>query len=836
MAIYNITETAYAGLQVAQAGMLVTSQNVTGSSVAGFTRRNANTVMDALAPNSLQLNGTSFAVDGFTREYSSLVGAQMLSQQAKSSYSDTLVQYTSPLNSLVSDQNTGLTSSLSTFFNAMGTYAADPTSMPAASAITAASNDVANRMAGMSAIVSNLKSQAQSGLGDTITQVNTLLPELASINHQITNATNPGNGAPSADLLDERDRILSSLQKLVGGQSLINGDGTATQLVNGIPLVERSISNKLLISNDKTKISVQFNSKDSIGNPNLQPEASISGGQAGALLNVINNFVPSIEQRLNSLAIGLVKVVNQAGQPASGLPTKLPIFGFKVDSNIYSSLSGGDLTSSIPDITSMQDLQNLYSGLANAVSADSTLKYGALPGTANSQITSIVAQPSAARGVYTFSQGIGANSNQVTLAVTLNGNTTSQTATVANSALGASQTLNFDKLGIAVTLANPIAYAVPTDSGLSSGSNPGSANTNIDTIVVSGNATQGTYSLSQGTGNQNNQLSMSGLVNGSLVTQTLTLAQGSQSLNFDKFGISIPLKNYSQDAASKIAADIATAGSISVSAGNFNIPTSSGLKGGNLLTSYTSVASDGITLSTSASTGTYSFTTDHAGNLTLSGTYNGTAMTQTVALPQNFNTGTNTLNFSQFGISINLKSTAVDNGIDIANAMAIQPNSKVTVAPSLDTATTLAHALAGNGASGLTIDVSGAANDLQNYGLTAANFISVAPNDPSMYMNGSTPIINSVTANAVSKMGNIFGDSVASLTSDVGNQVATWNNTQKSDTAVLNNLTTQFNSISGVNLDEEAANLLKYQQLYAASSKVLQTGNQMFSALLAIMN
>ena len=41
---------------------------------------------------------------------------------------------------------------------------------------------------------------------------------------------------------------------------------------------------------------------------------------------------------------------------------------------------------------------------------------------------------------------------------------------------------------------------------------------------------------------------------------------------------------------------------------------------------------------------------------------------------------------------------------------------------------------------------------------------------------------------------------------------------------------------SGVNLDEEAANLLKYQQLYSASTKVLQTGNQMFNSLLMIMN
>jgi flagellar hook-associated protein FlgK len=120
--------------------------------------------------------------------------------------------------------------------------------------------------------------------------------------------------------------------------------------------------------------------------------------------------------------------------------------------------------------------------------------------------------------------------------------------------------------------------------------------------------------------------------------------------------------------------------------------------------------------------------------------------------------------------------------------------------------------------------------------LTAANFISVAPSDPNAYMNGTSSIISSNAANVVSQMSGVFAETVANLTSDVGNHVATALNTQKSDTAVMNNLTSQFNSISGVNLDEEAANLLKYQQLYAASSKVLQTGNQMFSALLAIMN
>ena len=173
-----------------------------------------------------------------------------------SSYSDTLVQYTQSIDSLVSDQNTGLTSALTTFFNAMGTYAADPTSTTSSAAITASANNVASRLNGVATIADTLLSNSKSGLTDTVRQVNTLLPELAAINAKITAGTSPGNTAPSADLMDERDRILSSLQKLVGGQSLINGDGTATQLVNGIPLVERAVANTLTISSDQTQIEI----------------------------------------------------------------------------------------------------------------------------------------------------------------------------------------------------------------------------------------------------------------------------------------------------------------------------------------------------------------------------------------------------------------------------------------------------------------------------------------------------------------------------------------------------------------------------------------------------
>lgn len=41
-------------------------------------------------------------------------------------------------------------------------------------------------------------------------------------------------------------------------------------------------------------------------------------------------------------------------------------------------------------------------------------------------------------------------------------------------------------------------------------------------------------------------------------------------------------------------------------------------------------------------------------------------------------------------------------------------------------------------------------------------------------------------------------------------------------------------SLSGVNLDEEAANMLKYQQAYQAASKILEIGNKLFDTILSL--
>ena len=76
------------------------------------------------------------------------------------------------------------------------------------------------------------------------------------------------------------------------------------------------------------------------------------------------------------------------------------------------------------------------------------------------------------------------------------------------------------------------------------------------------------------------------------------------------------------------------------------------------------------------------------------------------------------------------------------------------------------------------------------------------------------------------------GRAYSQLVSQVGGAGALADNDLATQTAVYNQATSSQQSVSGVNLDEEAANLVRYQQAYQASAQVISTANSIFSALL----
>jgi flagellar hook-associated protein 1 len=79
-----------------------------------------------------------------------------------------------------------------------------------------------------------------------------------------------------------------------------------------------------------------------------------------------------------------------------------------------------------------------------------------------------------------------------------------------------------------------------------------------------------------------------------------------------------------------------------------------------------------------------------------------------------------------------------------------------------------------------------------------------------------------------------FNDAYAQLVSTVGNKARQVQIANTAQTSLTAQIRSAQQSVSGVNQDEETANLLMFQQMYQANAKVIQTASSMFDAVLGI--
>lgn len=120
-------------------------------------------------------------------------------------------------------------------------------------------------------------------------------------------------------------------------------------------------------------------------------------------------------------------------------------------------------------------------------------------------------------------------------------------------------------------------------------------------------------------------------------------------------------------------------------------------------------------------------------------------------------------------------------------------------------------------------------------GKGAAASLSVAISDPSLIAASSDGTAGSNgNVQAMYALGNqsiVQGQTptgyYSNIVFQVGNAASNATAQQTASSAVLQQLNDQLSSVSGVSLDEEAANMVRYQQAYAASSQVVSAINTM---------
>jgi len=112
---------------------------------------------------------------------------------------------------------------------------------------------------------------------------------------------------------------------------------------------------------------------------------------------------------------------------------------------------------------------------------------------------------------------------------------------------------------------------------------------------------------------------------------------------------------------------------------------------------------------------------------------------------------------------------------------------------------------------------------------------TVGPNPGGTGDNRNALLLAGIQQKAVTIAGSAQ-DTYSGLVGSVGNQANEASSLATAESSLLTQAQETRDSVSGVNLDEEAANLQKYQQAYQAASKSIATASAMFDAVLDLFN
>jgi flagellar hook-associated protein 1 FlgK len=129
---------------------------------------------------------------------------------------------------------------------------------------------------------------------------------------------------------------------------------------------------------------------------------------------------------------------------------------------------------------------------------------------------------------------------------------------------------------------------------------------------------------------------------------------------------------------------------------------------------------------------------------------------------------------------------------------------------------------------GVSLKISGGVTNGDQFTITPNTSNASGDNRNALLLAGLQT--NSFMSNGTATYESAFNQ-VVSL---VGNKTRELQITSKADSQMLSQAETAQQSESGVNLDEEATNLLRYQQAYQAAGKMMQIASQLFDVILTM--
>ncbi len=326
---------ALRALNAARLGMQTAGNNIANANTLGYSRQRVE--LSAALPYSIAGGhqiGSGVDVSRISRLYDEGLERRMQAQTSIVGSAALDQARWAEIESILSEPDGGLSESLAGLFGAVGRLQTDPADRALRGGVIQAGSALSQGFRLMADRLTDLGGSTFDEVRGLVRQVNERAASIADLNQQITAAE--ATGRPANDLRDIRGQHIKELGTLLDARAIERPSGSVDLLVGGHLLVAGDRSSGLTVGrtvDGKTRVTVGASTSNAV----------IQEGRIAALLRQEQAGVPGILTRIDDLARNLVLETNRlhsTGMPRSGPFTTLTSFYGAVDGD--GDGNGGD--------------------------------------------------------------------------------------------------------------------------------------------------------------------------------------------------------------------------------------------------------------------------------------------------------------------------------------------------------------------------------------------------------------------------------------------------------------------------------------------------------------
>jgi len=299
-------------LMAEQGALNVTTNNIANVNTPGYTREVPVLSEAATIQEGTVRFGGGVTMNQFQSIRDQLLQLRMYEETQQQNKSGTQLNSLTQIETLFSDPTKGIGGAMTDFFNSLSQLSTNPTDNSARQQVLSTANNLAIAFHQSVSGLGTIQSDLDQSVPQAINQINQLTKQIADLNGQV--AQIQGLGQEPGTVQDQRDQLITQLSGLINVSVTRTEHGLTLTTANGVPLVVANKSFELQVSNNTNGFSNVVAQGQDI-------TSQITGGKLAGIINVRDQVIPDLLNRLDTLANQFstsFNTQNQAGFDLSG--------------------------------------------------------------------------------------------------------------------------------------------------------------------------------------------------------------------------------------------------------------------------------------------------------------------------------------------------------------------------------------------------------------------------------------------------------------------------------------------------------------------------------------